>query len=93
MLLINILLIIHILVAIAIVVLVLLQQGRGSDMGAAFGGGGGSQTLFGARGSASFLSRLTGGLAAVFFIGSLSLAWLYNDRSPNASIIDGTVFR
>ena len=58
----NILLVIHVLTAIAIVVLVLLQQGRGADMGAAFGGG--SQTLFGARGSATFLSKITTWLAA-----------------------------
>lgn len=89
--LINILLIVHILVALAIIVLVLLQQGRGSDMGAAFGGGGGSQTLFGSQGSATFLSRVTAALAAVFFIGSLTLAWLYTDRGTNTSIIGDSV--
>ena len=70
----SILLVVHVLAAIAIVVLVLMQQGKGADMGAAFGGG--SQTLFGARGSANFLSRATGLLAALFFVTSLTLAYL-----------------
>ncbi len=71
----ELLLIIHVLVAIAIVGLVLLQQGKGADIGASFGSGA-SQTLFGARGSATFLSRLTAVLATVFFITSLSLTIL-----------------
>lgn len=69
-------LIIHMLTAIALVVLVLLQHGKGADMGAAFGSGG-SQTLFGARGSANFLSRTTAILATVFFLTSLGLAYQY----------------
>jgi preprotein translocase subunit SecG len=70
------LLVIHILAAIGLIVLVLLQQGRGADMGAAFGAGA-SQTLFGARGSATFLTRLTKGFAVVFFATSLGLTWWY----------------
>jgi preprotein translocase subunit SecG len=63
----EILLVIQILTALGIVGLVLLQQGKGADMGAAFGGGGGaSQSLFGARGSATFLSRATAVLAVVY---------------------------
>jgi len=58
--------VVHLIAAIAIVVLVLLQQGKGADMGAAFGGGS-SQSVFGSRGSANFLSRTTGILATVFF--------------------------
>jgi len=50
-------------------------------MGAAFGGGGSSQSVFGSRGSATFLSQVTGGLAAVFFITSLSLAYIYTKQS------------
>ncbi len=70
-------LIIHVLVAASIIGLVLLQQGKGADAGAAFGGSSGSQTFFGARGSANFLTRLTGVLAAVFFLTSIGLAFLY----------------
>ncbi len=82
----TILLVIHVLAAIAIVALVLLQQGRGADMGAAFGGG--SQTLFGARGSANFLTKVTALLAAVFFFTSLSLAFLYGRTVEPTSVTD-----
>ena len=57
--------VINLVAAVSIVVLVLLQRGKGADMGAAFGGGS-SQSVFGSQGSASFLSRITAGLAAVF---------------------------
>ena len=66
---------IHIIVGMGVIVLVLLQHGKGADMGAAFGSGA-SGSLFGASGSANFISRLTAGLAAVFFVTSLSLAYL-----------------
>lgn len=72
--------VVHLVAAIAIVVLVLLQQGKGADMGAAFGGGS-SSSVFGSRGSATFLSRVTAGLAAVFFITGLSLAYIYTQQS------------
>ena len=62
---------------VSIVVLVLLQQGKGADMGAAFGGGGSSQSLFGSRGSATFLSRVTATLALIFFATALGLAYLH----------------
>ena len=62
---------------VSIVVLVLLQQGKGADMGAAFGGGGSSQSLFGSRGSATFLSRVTAILALIFFATALGLAYLH----------------
>ena len=65
-------LLIHVLVAICIVALVLVQQGRGATMGAAFGSGA-SQTVFGSRGSGSFLFRLTIGLVGVFFLTSITL--------------------
>ena len=87
----NILLVVHLIVAVTIVVLVLLQQGRGADAGAAFGGGS-SQSLFGARGSANFLSRLTSMLATGFFLTSLTLAYIYTQSSQDTSIIrDGSV--
>jgi preprotein translocase subunit SecG len=76
----EILLVIHTLTAVAIIGLVLLQQGKGADMGAAFGSGA-SQTLFGSRGSATFLSRTTAVLAAVFFSTSLALAVVYSHQS------------
>ena len=71
----QVLIVIHVLIALSIIGLVLLQQGRGADAGAGFGGGA-SNTVFGARGSASFLSRSTGILAAFFFSSSLLLAYL-----------------
>jgi len=72
----------HLLIAIAIVALVLLQRGKGADAGAGFGAGA-SGTVFGARGSASFLSRTTATLAALFITTSLTLAYL-GGRAPEA---------
>jgi preprotein translocase subunit SecG len=66
------LLVIHVAAAIAIVALVLLQHGKGADMGAAFGGGS-SGSMFGASGSANFLSRSTAILATIFFLTSIAL--------------------
>jgi preprotein translocase subunit SecG len=71
----NILIVVHVLVALAIIGLVLLQHGKGADMGSGFGGGA-SGSLFGATGSANFLSRATAVLATIFFILSLALAYL-----------------
>ena len=70
--------IIHILVSVALILIVLLQTGRGADIGAAFGGG--SQTLFGSAGPASFLNKLTTVAAVVFMLTSLSLAYLSGQR-------------
>lgn len=82
-------LIVHIGVASGIIVLVLLQHGKGADAGAAFGSGA-SATVFGARGSASFLTRTTGILATIFFATSLLLAFLSGGRQEAKSIIDTT---
>ena len=68
-------LVFHVLIAAAIVGLVLLQRGKGADAGAGFGAGA-SGTVFGARGSASFLSRTTATLAVLFIATSLTLAYL-----------------
>lgn len=68
----EVLLVVDLLVAIALVGLILVQQGKGADMGASFGGGG-SNTVFGASGSGNFLTRTTAILATVFFIVSLAL--------------------
>ena len=83
----NVLLIIHLLVAIGVVALVLLQQGKGADAGAAFGGGA-SSTVFGSQGSSSFLTRATGILATIFFITSLSLAYLSTQKINPTSVVD-----
>jgi preprotein translocase subunit SecG len=69
----------HVLVALAIIGLVLLQHGKGADMGSGFGGGA-SGSLFGATGSANFLSRTTAVLAALFFVLSLALAYTATRR-------------
>jgi preprotein translocase subunit SecG len=66
---------VHTLISILIIVLVLLQRGKGADAGAAFGAGA-SGTVFGARGSASFFSRMTAIFATAFFVSSLTLAYL-----------------
>jgi preprotein translocase subunit SecG len=71
--------VIMLLSAIGIVVLVLLQHGKGADMGTGFGAGA-SGSLFGATGSANFLSRTTGVLAAVFFASTLALAYFASNR-------------
>src|SRR3954470_5581793 len=75
----NVLIVLHVLVALVIIGLVLLQHGKGADMGSGFGGGA-SGSLFGATGSANFLSRATAVLAALFFILSLSLAYVATRR-------------
>jgi len=73
----------HVLVALAIIGLVLLQHGKGADMGSGFGGGS-SGSLFGATGSANFLSRATAVLATVFFLTSLGLGYLATNK-PKSS--------
>jgi preprotein translocase subunit SecG len=70
----TLLIVVQVISAISIIVLVLLQHGKGADMGAAFGGGA-SGSLFGATGSANFLSRSTAAVATVFFIATLGLAY------------------
>jgi preprotein translocase subunit SecG len=71
----NVLIVTHVVVALAIIGLVLLQHGKGADMGSGFGGGA-SSSLFGATGSANFLSRTTAVLATIFFVLSLALAYV-----------------
>jgi len=76
--------------AISIIVLVLMQHGKGADMGAAFGGGS-SGSLFGASGSANFLSRATAVLAVVFFSASLSLGDLSGGAKNDLGVMAGKV--
>ena len=87
----TIILAVQMLTAIVMIGLVLVQHGKGADMGAAFGGGGGSGSLFGASGSANFLSRTTGVLAAVFFACTLALAYFGNaqPRTSGSSVLEG----
>jgi preprotein translocase subunit SecG len=73
----TVVLVVHVLTALAVIGLVLLQHGKGADVGAAFGSGA-SGSIFGATGSANFLSRTTAILAVVFFLSSLGLAYLAN---------------
>ena len=77
----------HVLLAAGIVGLVLLQRGRGADAGAGFGAGA-SGTVFGARGSASFLSRTTAVLATLFFVSSLVLSYLFSHATVPTSVMD-----
>jgi preprotein translocase subunit SecG len=65
----------HVIISIALIALVLIQQGKGAELGATFGSAA-SQTVFGSKGSASFLLKLTGLLALLFFVTSLSLGYL-----------------
>jgi preprotein translocase subunit SecG len=81
-------LIVHVLAALGVIGLVLLQHGKGADVGAAFGGGA-SGSLFGATGSANFLSRATALLAVIFFLSSLGLAYLANAKpKAGGSVMD-----
>ena len=89
----TILTVVHILAAIGIIGLVLIQHGKGADAGAAFGAGasgGVSGTVFGAQGSGNFLSRSTAILATVFFLTSLSLAYLAQGGKEPTSILEQT---
>lgn len=78
------LLVIFLIVAIGLVALVMLQQGKGADMGASFGAGA-SGTLFGSSGSGNFMTRMTGVLAALFFIISLILGNMSTNNSQKGS--------
>jgi preprotein translocase subunit SecG len=83
----ELILVVHVLAAAGLIALILLQQGKGADIGAAFGSGA-SQTLFGSRGSANFLTRLTALLATIFFVTSLTLAVLATRISAPRSVTE-----
>jgi len=78
---------IHTLLSVILIGLVLIQRGKGADIGAAFGSGA-SQTVFGAQGAASFLTRATAVLATLFFISCLWLAHLYGQRITHTSVTE-----
>ena len=87
----TVLAIIHIILAISIIGLVLIQHGKGADAGAAFGAGaagGASGSVFGAQGSANFLSRTTAILATLFFVTSLTLGYLATGEQKQESLLD-----
>ncbi|SBS27832.1 Protein-export membrane protein SecG [Marinomonas aquimarina] len=93
-------LVVHVLAAVAIIGLVLIQQGKGADAGASFGGGA-SQTVFGSQGGGSFFGKLTAVFALVFFLTSFGLAFFASEQAktvdggldfvPNASQVEETV--
>jgi preprotein translocase subunit SecG len=83
----TLMLVVHLLAAVALCGFVLLQHGKGADMGAAFGSGA-SGSVFGAAGSANFLSRTTGILAAVFFLTSLGLTWYNASQLAPKSVLE-----
>jgi len=86
----NLVLVVQLVSAIAMIGLVLVQHGKGADMGASFGSGA-SGSLFGATGSANFLSRFTAVCAAVFFVCTLGLAYLANSGAARAPSSGGSV--
>ena len=87
----NILLAVQAVAALGMIGLILMQHGKGADAGAAFGGGAGSASLFGASGGANFMSRSTAVLAAVFLATTLGLAYFGNLRpaAPSGSVLEG----
>ena len=85
----SLVLVAHVLIGAMIIALVLFQRGKGAETGAAFGAGA-SGTVFGAKGSANFLSRSTAALATLFFATSLSLAYLGSQRPVAKSFVEQT---
>ena len=81
--------ILHVLVSIALIIIVLLQAGKGAEIGASFGAGS-SQTVFGAGGGKSFMSKLTASAAIIFMLTSLTLAYFYGQPGGN-SVMPNTV--
>jgi preprotein translocase subunit SecG len=79
--------VVHVLLAASIIGLVLLQRGKGADAGAGFGAGA-SGTVFGSRGSGSFLSRTTAVIATLFFVTSLGLSYIFSQGSAPTSVVD-----
>ena len=79
---------IHVSVCIALVIIILLQQGKGADVGAVFGGG--SNTVFGASGAGNMLTRVTSALAVAFFATSMYLAWTSTQRATGSIFGNGS---
>ncbi|WP_457667799.1 preprotein translocase subunit SecG [Thiolapillus sp.] len=85
----TILVMVHLFLSIGLIGLILIQHGKGADAGAAFGSGA-SSTVFGAQGSANFLSRTTGVLALLFFVTSLTLAWMAMQTARDSGLMIDT---
>ncbi len=85
----NLVTIIHVIACLALIGLVLMQHGKGADMGAAFGSGS-SGSLFGVSGSSNFLSRTTAIFVLVFFLTSISLAFIAGQKSGSGSVVKAT---
>lgn len=85
----QVLLIVHVIISLCIIGLVMMQQGKGADAGAAFGGGGGgtSGSLFGASGASTFLSKTTAIVAVIFFSTSLGLAFLSTHKEAPVDLM------
>lgn len=77
---------IHVIACVALIVIVLLQQGKGANMGAAFGGS--SQTVFGSGGATPFLGKVTTIVAVVFMLTSLTLAFFSGPMKLGSSVVD-----
>lgn len=84
----SLIIILHIFVCVLLILVVLLQAGKGADMGAAFGAGGGSQTVFGSGGAAPFLTKLTTVVAVIFMLTSIGLTIL-SSRVAKKSVVEG----
>jgi len=82
----QLILVLHVLTCISLIALVLIQQGKGAEIGAAFGSGA-SSTFFGSPGASSFLFKFTAGLAAVFFATSLGLSYIASQHAKQAQNI------
>jgi preprotein translocase subunit SecG len=80
----SLILVLHVLAAVVIIALVLLQQGKGADAGASFGGGA-SQTVFGSQGGGSFFGKMTALFALVFFLTSFGLAYYASEQAKSVS--------
>ncbi len=78
--------VLHVMVCVVLIVVVLLQRGKGAEIGAVFGGGGGS-TVFGSRGAGNFLTKLTTGAAVIFMLTSLSLAY-FAQQGDQSTLFD-----
>ena len=80
----------HVFLAVGMIILILLQRGKGADAGTAFGAGA-SGTVFGSRGTASFFSRTTAVMATLFFVTSLTLAYIYGQATQPQSVTDQVI--
>ena len=86
----TLLIVVQVISAFAVIVLVLLQQGKGADMGAAFGSGS-SGSLFGASGNANFLSHTTAIFAVIFFVCTIGITWIGGKKEVAPGVLSGTV--